>query len=157
MWLLALHVFVLLYVFVYHQSSSNIFHGKPLHPIYITRTMLLSNFIGICLARTLHYQFYAWYFHALPFLLWSASLSSSPSPSTRKILILPIPVRLVCLAAIEMSFLTFPATPSSSAILQLVHVLILGASILQLSATVSSESLFLVEETPVERHKHHIQ
>ena len=27
-------------------------------------------FVGVAFARTLHFQFYAWYFHSLPFLLW---------------------------------------------------------------------------------------
>ncbi|KAL7677980.1 hypothetical protein ACOME3_004208 [Neoechinorhynchus agilis] len=43
-----------------------------------TSTALLTcvfecNLIGICFARSLHYQFYAWYFHSLPFLLYSVT------------------------------------------------------------------------------------
>jgi alpha-1,3-mannosyltransferase len=30
-----------------------------------------SNVLGIIFARSLHFQFYIWYFHTLPFLLWS--------------------------------------------------------------------------------------
>ena len=39
---------------------------------YLDIVMLLftGNFIGIVFARSLHYQFYVWYFHSLPFLLW---------------------------------------------------------------------------------------
>jgi len=81
-------------------------------PHYIIYTMLISNFIGICFARTLHYQFYVWYFHGLPLLLWSGRTY-------------PLAVRLALLGAIEFAFLTFPATPTSSAVLQLAHVAIL--------------------------------
>jgi alpha-1,3-mannosyltransferase len=77
--------------------------------------MLISNFVGICFARTLHYQFYVWYFHALPFLLWTSNNNYA----------YPVPLRLAIMAAIEYAFLTFPATPTSSAVLQVAHAAIL--------------------------------
>jgi hypothetical protein len=83
-------------------------------------------------------------------------------------MMIPIPIRLVCLAAIELSFLTFPATPSSSAILQLVHLLILGASVLSSSTSETDIEPFLRAEGTVaskqqqqqqqqQRQKHHDQ
>jgi alpha-1,3-mannosyltransferase len=159
--LLALHVTVLLYLFVYRVSSSSrssIFRGQGLHPFYITRTLFISNFVGICFARTLHYQFYAWYFHSLPFLLWWSSSSSAARKWN-----LPIPLRLLCLAAMEWSFLTFPATPLSSAMLQLVHFLILGKCVWQMSDNNTTDDnkndpVFLTDEKEYERpHKEHVQ
>lgn len=95
------------------ETGKYIFLQRRLSSHYIIYTLFLSNFVGICFARTLHYQFYSWYVQALPYLLWSGSQ------------LYPLPVRVVILAAIEMSFLTFPATPLSSAVLQICHVLIL--------------------------------
>lgn len=83
-----------------------------LSPEQILSTLFISNFIGICCARTLHYQFYSWYFPALPYLLWR----ETPYP---------IPVRILLLVCIEYAFLTFPATPTSSSVLQVAHWAIL--------------------------------
>jgi len=35
----------------------------------VLKILFTSNFVGIMCARSLHYQFYSWYFHTLPFLL----------------------------------------------------------------------------------------
>lgn len=81
---------------------------------YVLTTMLMSNFIGIAFARTLHYQFYSWYFHAVPFLATRARL--------------PLPAVLAVFAALEYSFgYVFPATALSSLVLQAAHALLLLA------------------------------
>lgn len=38
----------------------------------IAVAMFTSNLIGIAFSRSLHYQFYVWYYHSVPFLLWSS-------------------------------------------------------------------------------------
>jgi alpha-1,3-mannosyltransferase len=77
--------------------------GK-LSPHFIITTLFTSNFIGIVFARSLHYQFYCWYFHTLPYLLWHSNLPSI--------------ARVCILALVEFSFNVYPSTPLSSILLQ---------------------------------------
>ncbi len=105
--LLLLHL-SLLGIYVYRLYRSK----RSLSPEHILSTLFVSNFIGICCARTLHYQFLAWYVSALPYLLWRETTYS-------------IGVRLLLLGAVEFAFLTFPATPTSSMVLQIAHWAIL--------------------------------
>jgi len=99
------------------KSNSIVFQKKDgpskLDPYYTTLTLFTSNFIGIVFARTLHYQFYCWYFHTLPLLAWHGRL--------------PLVLKLAAVASVEWAFNVFPATPASSLVLQLSHVLLLGA------------------------------
>ena len=107
--LLCLHLGLLgIYHYRLYKSCGSPAKHRSLSPEQILSTLFVSNFIGICCARTLHYQFYSWYFSALPYLLWR----ETPYP---------IPVRLLLLACIEYAFLVFPATPTSSLILQVAH------------------------------------
>ncbi|CAG8586610.1 9898_t:CDS:2 [Diversispora eburnea] len=79
---------------------------------HITTLMLTSNFIGIVFSRTLHYQFYSWYFHGLPFLLWHC-------------IKLPVPFRFLILAVIESCWNVYPSTSESSLLLLICHLIIL--------------------------------
>ena len=86
---------------------------KPIESRDMLAILFLSQFIGIAFARTLHYQFYAWYFHTLPFLYWHSGLL--------------LPVQLFSLIAIEVAFNIFPATSFSSSLLFVSHLMLLIA------------------------------
>lgn len=73
--------------------------------------MFTSNFIGIICSRSLHYQFYVWYFHTLPYLLWSTSYSTT--------------WRLVIMGVIELCWNTYPSTFLSSIALHICHIIII--------------------------------
>ncbi|KFQ28442.1 Dol-P-Man:Man(5)GlcNAc(2)-PP-Dol alpha-1,3-mannosyltransferase, partial [Merops nubicus] len=72
------------------------------------------NFLGVCCSRSLHYQFYVWYFHTLPYLLWC-------TPTT-KLAHMP---KVLLLGVIELCWNTYPSTVCSSLSLHVCHGLIL--------------------------------
>ncbi|PWN50280.1 ALG3-domain-containing protein [Violaceomyces palustris] len=69
------------------------------------------NLIGVLCSRSLHYQFYSWYFHQVPLLTWHSRLPT--------ILKVSLPL------AIEASWNTFPSTVLSSTILAMAHLILL--------------------------------
>ncbi|KAH0640178.1 hypothetical protein KY290_037441 [Solanum tuberosum] len=85
---------------------------KVLQADHIVTTMFVGNFIGIICARSLHYQFYSWYFYCLPYLLWK-----TPFPTL---------LRLFLFAAVEFCWNVFPSNTYSSLVLLCVHLIILG-------------------------------
>ena len=70
-----------------------------------------ANFIGITFSRSLHYQFYVWYYHTLPYLLWCTNYSTV--------------TRFVILGIIELCWNTYPSTIYSSIGLHVCHILLL--------------------------------
>jgi alpha-1,3-mannosyltransferase len=87
-------------------------------PRFIVRTMLECNFIGVVFSRSLHFQFYSWYWHALPILLWSANL-------------LPVWTKLILLLMFEYAWsygldkVEGTSTVLSSLVLQIAHLVLL--------------------------------
>lgn len=61
------------------------------------------NLVGIIYARSLHYQFYTWYFHTIPFMLYRARF--------------PLPVAILIFLGIEWAWNVFPSTERSSFVL----------------------------------------
>ena len=94
---------------------TNLLGPKTLSPHFILHTLLVSNFIGIVFARSLHYQFYSWYYFSIPYLLWSGTA-------------LPLPVKVAIWLGIEVAFNVYPATPASSLLLQVSHALVVYLS-----------------------------
>ncbi|XP_006645542.3 dol-P-Man:Man(5)GlcNAc(2)-PP-Dol alpha-1,3-mannosyltransferase [Oryza brachyantha] len=78
---------------------------------HIVTVMFVGNFIGIVCARSLHYQFYSWYFYSLPFLLWK-----TPFPTF---------VRIILFVGVEICWNIFPSTAYSSLLLLFLHISIL--------------------------------
>ncbi|KAL8548626.1 hypothetical protein ACS0TY_007785 [Phlomoides rotata] len=90
-----------------HKSDSRILRAE-----HIATTMFVGNFIGIVCARSLHYQFYSWYFYSLPYLLWR-----TPFPTW---------LRLILFVAVEFCWNVFPSNAYSSILLLGAHLTILG-------------------------------
>lgn len=77
--------------------------------------IFLANFIGVICARSLHYQFYVWYFHSLPYLVWFTDYSLS--------------LKFLILGLIEFAWNTYPSTDLSSTLLHVSHwILLFGIS-----------------------------
>ncbi|XP_027098454.2 dol-P-Man:Man(5)GlcNAc(2)-PP-Dol alpha-1,3-mannosyltransferase isoform X1 [Coffea arabica] len=85
---------------------------KLLRTEYIATTMFVGNFIGIVCARSLHYQFYSWYFYSLPYLLWK-----TPFPTL---------LRLTLFVVVELCWNVYPSNVYSSLLLLVVHLVVLG-------------------------------
>lgn len=74
-------------------------------PRSIFLTIFESNFVGVVFCRSLHYQFYSWFFHQLPLLLCVSCTG------------MHIVFRLMILAVVEYAFNVYPSTPLSSGLL----------------------------------------
>ncbi|XP_055609026.1 lethal(2)neighbour of tid protein 2 [Uranotaenia lowii] len=73
--------------------------------------IFLCNFIGIVCSRSLHYQFYVWYFHSLPYLTWFTEYTTS--------------LKFLLLLLLEFAWNTYPSTNVSSLILHTCHIILL--------------------------------
>ncbi|XP_047981038.1 dol-P-Man:Man(5)GlcNAc(2)-PP-Dol alpha-1,3-mannosyltransferase-like isoform X2 [Salvia hispanica] len=78
---------------------------------HIATTMFVGNFVGVVCARSLHYQFYSWYFYSLPYLLWR-----TPFPTW---------FRLILFVMVELCWNIFPSNIYSSTLLLCAHLIIL--------------------------------
>jgi alpha-1,3-mannosyltransferase len=114
---------------------------KALTPADVFSAMAEGNFIGIVFARSLHYQFYAWYFHSLPALLWSVGGARGRSRRgetashtgggmdggfrRRRKAFAVVVARVGAMGAIEWCWNAYPSTPTSSLVLFATHAALL--------------------------------
>ncbi|KXN70743.1 glycosyltransferase family 58 protein [Conidiobolus coronatus NRRL 28638] len=76
------------------------------------KVLSICNFIGIVFSRSLHFQFYSWYYFSIPFLLKETGLYPS--------------ISLLLWASIEYVWNTYPSTELTSVILFVAHNIILS-------------------------------
>ncbi len=99
--LCTLLLWALLYVRVWSASS-----------LSAVQTPLASSLLaGLLFARSLHYQFYAWYFFMMPLLLART--------------LLPLPLQYALFFCLELAYTRYPPTPLTSVLLVSAHALIL--------------------------------
>ncbi|XP_078047055.1 alg3, alpha-1,3- mannosyltransferase [Augochlora pura] len=72
--------------------------------------MFAANFIGIAFSRSLHYQFYVWYYHTLPYVAWCTNYKTV--------------AKLTILGVIELCWNTYPSTVFSSVSLHICHLML---------------------------------
>ncbi|XP_075483524.1 dol-P-Man:Man(5)GlcNAc(2)-PP-Dol alpha-1,3-mannosyltransferase [Primulina tabacum] len=94
------------------QQFNNCSTVMALKTEHIVTTMFVGNFIGIVCSRSLHYQFYSWYFYSLPYLLWRTTF--------------PTWLRLILFMAVEFCWNIYPSNVYSSLLLLCAHLTILG-------------------------------
>uniref|UniRef100_A0A6V7KYH4 dolichyl-P-Man:Man5GlcNAc2-PP-dolichol alpha-1,3-mannosyltransferase n=1 Tax=Bracon brevicornis TaxID=1563983 RepID=A0A6V7KYH4_9HYME len=73
--------------------------------------LFAANFLGVMFSRSLHYQFYLWYYHTLPYIAWGTHYR----PVTR----------IVILGVIELCWNVYPSTVWSSGALHVCHLMLL--------------------------------
>lgn len=90
------------------------------NPEHVLVLCFTSNLIGMLFARSLHYQFYSWIAHSLPFLVWHAWSSDAKSRNVTWMetigSVLLLVSRLGVMAASEWAWNVYPATPVSSGV-----------------------------------------
>ncbi|KAI0986915.1 hypothetical protein GJ496_007475 [Pomphorhynchus laevis] len=124
--LLLSHIVVILIVVVLRWSQLRYIFGssktKKLSTARSKKNALIdvlieSNFIGIVFCRSLHYQFYVWYYHSLPLLLRSKNDRSREYTG--------ILLRVAIMIVLEFCWNVYPANAISSVVITVCHLLIL--------------------------------
>lgn len=78
---------------------------------YVAFVFFSCNFVGIIFARSLHYQFYSWYFPSIPFFLCHVPYG--------------FVTKIILFCALEFCWNVYPQRPAVSAVLLLTHIALL--------------------------------
>ncbi|KAL0216109.1 hypothetical protein P9112_008293 [Eukaryota sp. TZLM1-RC] len=98
----------------------------------IVSVLVQSNLIGVIFARSLHYQFYSWYFYTLFWILFS-----QPLPKRFITCCFTVALKVSLLFLIDFCWVIYPSTEISSLILQSCHILLLIYMIFSKSAVLT--------------------
>lgn len=93
-----------------------------LTPEHILTTLFTSNFIGVACSRSIHYQYYCWYYHTLPYLLWRTELPVLCVSFVNHHVI----QKLILFGCFELVYNVYPSTPTSSLLFQCSHICLLA-------------------------------
>ncbi|KAL0224864.1 hypothetical protein RCL1_002776 [Eukaryota sp. TZLM3-RCL] len=124
--LLGLHLFLLLVFLFKKWAGFSVFSLLKIGPQRriksetIILMLLQSNLIGIICARSLHYQFYIWYFYSLPIILFAKS-----GNKLKKSSVFGSVVKIFMLFVLDSLWVVYPSTPTSSLLIQMIHGIIL--------------------------------
>ncbi|SCV67200.1 BQ2448_5846 [Microbotryum intermedium] len=102
-------------------------------PERVCTILFLSNLVGIVFARSLHYQFYAWYAHHIVFLLWQTNFD--------------LLQRVGLWLAIEVGWETFPSTTKSSLALTTANLVLVAGVLYKTALSDSSHSVMVDEKS----------
>lgn len=108
---------------------------RQLNAGHVSFVLLTCNFVGIVFSRTLHYQFYLWYAHSLPLLIWKTSLFWI--------------AKIALLLVIEIVFNVYPPHRLAALSLHVAHFVLLF--MLWLKPSASSQSIYKDLKKKVEK------
>ncbi|KAL6772032.1 hypothetical protein ACKKBG_A28705 [Auxenochlorella protothecoides x Auxenochlorella symbiontica] len=112
--------------------------ASPMSLDFMLYILFTANLAGILSARSLHYQFYSWYFHMLPYLLLRTRLPKSLS--------------IGLLLCIEGVWNIYPPHAATSAVFQFLHWL-LAAACWSLPAPLPGPATKVLGRRPVHRRR----
>uniref|UniRef100_A0A7E4WBY6 dolichyl-P-Man:Man5GlcNAc2-PP-dolichol alpha-1,3-mannosyltransferase n=1 Tax=Panagrellus redivivus TaxID=6233 RepID=A0A7E4WBY6_PANRE len=84
--------------------------------------LFVSNFIGVACSRSLHYQFYCWYFHTVPYILFSMKLKCEKQTISY---VIGLITRIALVVVLEYCWNVYPSTVVSSTLLNIIHSLVI--------------------------------
>jgi len=101
--------------------------------------LFMANLVGMMWARSLHYQFYVWYYHTLHYLAWCTPF--------------PVKVRLLILGLIELCWNTYPSKVWSSLCLHICHITLFIGLVKQMKKSTEMTIFTCMDQSETEDSK----